>query len=70
MEEEEKDNLRNELEKFESNGIKLKLGGKETNKENIFRKVTVVNDNHCCYMRNYVFKGSSLVEVDFRKIRY
>ena len=68
MEELEKNALRNELEFFESKGIRFSMEGYPAQCDEILEDM-LLNDNNCTYMRNYVFQGAKIVEINFNKIR-
>lgn len=68
MEELEKKALRKELEFFESKGIRFSMEGNPAQYEEILEDM-LLNDNNCTYMRNYVFQGTKIVEINFNKIR-
>lgn len=68
MEELEKNALRKELEFFESKGIRFSMEGYPAQYEEILEDM-LLNDNNCTYMRNYVFQGAKIVEINFNKIK-
>ena len=68
MEELEKNALRKELEFLESKGIRFSMEGYPVLCEEIIEDM-VLNDDNCTYMRNYVFQGAKIVEINFNRIK-
>lgn len=68
MEELEINALKKELEFFENKGIRFSIEGYPAMGEEILETM-LLNDNNCTYMRNYVFQGAQIVEINFNKIK-
>ncbi len=68
MEELRKTELSNELVEFEKQGVKFSVGGLPIeSKEGLVD--LLLSDDSCTYMRNYVFQGEKIVEINFDKIK-
>lgn len=65
--ESDKKALRDELVSLKGQGIRIMYEGKEVEADEPFVNM-LLGDSGCTYMRNYVFKNSKVVEVEFGRI--
>lgn len=68
MEELRRTELSKELVEFEKQGVKFSVGGTPMETEEGLVDLLLADDN-CTYMRNYVFQGEKIVEINFDKIK-
>ena len=60
--------LKKELEDFEERGVKFSLDGIPVEPDDTLVDMLLAEDD-CTYMRNYVFQGKEIVEINFDKIK-
>ncbi len=60
--------LKKELESFEERGVKFSLDGMPVEPDDTLVDMLLAEDD-CTYMRNYVFQGKNIVEINFDKIK-
>ena len=60
--------LKKELTEFEERGVKFSLDGIPIEPDDELVDMLLAEDN-CTYMRNYVFQGKDIVEINFDKIK-
>lgn len=68
MEELRRTELNKELVEFEKQGVKFSVAGIPMETEEGLVDLLLADDN-CTYMRNYVFQGEKIVEINFDKIK-
>ncbi len=68
MEEQKKAALKKELENFSNNGVVFYMEGNPIEAGESLVEM-LLGDEDCTYMRNYVFKGATIVEIGFNKIK-
>ncbi|MGN0374141.1 MAG: hypothetical protein ACI4EN_01470 [Butyrivibrio sp.] len=60
--------LRKELEDFGERGVRFSVEGQPVEPDDRLVDMLLA-DESCTYMRNYVFKGGRIVEINFDKIK-
>lgn len=60
--------LKKELEDFGERGVRFSLDGMPVEPDDTLVDMLLAEDN-CTYMRNYVFQGKDIVEINFDKIK-
>ncbi len=68
MEELRKTELSKELAELEKQGVKFSLSGLPVSPMEGLVDL-LLSDDDCTYMRNYVFQGDRIVEINFDKIK-
>lgn len=68
MEELRKAELNKELAEFEKQGVRFSVNGRPIESDEGLVDLLLADDN-CTYMRNYVFQGEKIVEINFDKIK-
>ena len=60
--------LKKELTDFGEQGVKFSLDGVPVEPDDELVEMLLAEDD-CTYMRNYVFQGKDIVEINFDKIK-